>query len=258
MRFCTLASGSKGNVVYFESGQTRILVDAGISARQLTERLAEISVKPTQLNAICITHEHDDHVSGLVKFADSHNLPVYITRKTLQRVNDAEKIQHLVKYFEGGSALQIEDLKITSFPISHDAADPHGFIIENRIRKVAVATDMGYVTKLVCERLKNMDWLIIEANYDELMLKQGPYPLFLKQRIMGKHGHLSNIDSAVAIRGAHHDQLKGVFLAHLSETNNSQEMAFDTVTRRLGYWQIAGHLKVQVAHQRQCSEVIEL
>lgn len=257
MRFCVLASGSKGNVVYFESGATRILIDAGVSTKQLKLRLAEIGVKPSQLNGICITHEHDDHVRGLPKFSKDFGIPVYVTHQTFANIKQNEKIMPVVRYIDGGAPFRIEDLQIHPFPISHDAADPHGFIVQNETRRVAVATDMGYVTTLVRHRLQNMDWMVLEANYDEHLLKAGPYPWMIKQRVMGKHGHLSNLDSATAIREVHHDGLLGVSLAHLSEVNNRPELALETVQDRLEQWRL-NHVKVTMTHQHKVCDMIEL
>ncbi len=257
MRFCSIASGSKGNSVYFESESTKILIDAGISTKRMIERLSQISVSANRLDAICITHEHGDHVRGLAKLAHDYNIPVFVTAKTFAGLKNKSKINHLVQIFESGERLAIKNLTVSSFPVPHDAADTHGFIIQNQLKRVAVATDLGYVTTLVRHRLQNLDWLILESNHDLAMLKNGPYPWVIKQRVMGKHGHLSNVNAANAIKDVYHDQLKGVSLVHLSETNNSETVAMDTVTGSLNSWNIK-NLKVIMAYQNKNSEVIEL
>lgn len=257
MKFCTLASGSQGNSIFFEHLSTRILVDVGITGKELERRLATIGLSPRDLDGICITHEHDDHVRSLAVLSKRFGLPVYMTAKTFDAYKDRERIAPHVTVFEGGATFSIGNLTLTSFPIPHDAADPHGFIVQSNGKRVAVATDMGYITNLIRHRLRDLDWLILESNHDELMLKQGPYPWFLKQRVLGKQGHLSNMSAAAGILDAHHENLKGVSLAHLSKTNNTPELALATVQHQLQRWGI-NHLKISVSLQDIVSSVIEL
>lgn len=257
MKLCVLGSGSKGNSFYFECGSTKILVDVGFSAKRIVERLGHIGVSPGEISGICITHEHGDHVRGLVKFSFDHQIPAYLTRKTFSKIKNKEKLEPTARLFESGSHFAIENISVLPFPILHDAADPHGYIIKNQTKQVAVATDIGYITQLVRYRLQNMDWLVLESNYDEAMLKAGPYPWQLKQRVMSKHGHLSNVDATAAIKDAHHEGLKGVSLAHISETNNCEEIALDTISKRLKYWEI-DRLKIQMTYQQRIAPMIEL
>ncbi len=224
MRVCLLASGSKGNAVYIESGSSRILIDAGLSARELKSRLERIGAGDKNPDALFLTHEHQDHCRGAGPVSRKLHLPVYIhpdTRKAIRNLGRIEKLNE----FETGDAIQFRDLEIRSFPLTHDAAAPVGFTIESHEGKIGIATDLGIATRLVAERLKGSRVLILESNHDEDMLRDGPYPWHLKQRIRSHHGHLSNIASSELLKDLLWDGLEAVFLAHLSEVNNCPDRA---------------------------------
>jgi phosphoribosyl 1,2-cyclic phosphodiesterase len=226
VRICQLASGSKGNAVYLESGESRLLIDAGLSARELEQRLAGIGVDPTRLDAILITHEHHDHCRGLGPLARRHQLPVFLhpeTRRALPNLGRLE--QH--HEFAAGDAWTFRDLRIVSFPLTHDAVAPVGFTVESVEGKVGMATDLGIATRLVAERLHGCRALVVEFNHDEAMLVSGPYPWPLKQRIRSSHGHLSNSAAGTLLAGLLWEGLEAVFLAHLSEANNLPQLAMD-------------------------------
>ncbi|WP_432822112.1 MBL fold metallo-hydrolase [Trichloromonas sp.] len=224
MRICLLASGSRGNALYIESAESRILIDAGLSARELTRRLEGIGVRGEDLDALLVTHEHTDHCQGLGPMSRRFDLPVYLHHETRSALPRLGRISELNE-FASGDVFDIKDLRITSFPITHDAIAPVGYTVETAAGKIGVATDLGIATRLVCERLKGCRVLVLESNHDEDMLRDGPYPWPLKQRIRSNHGHLSNPASAELLGGLVSDKLDAVFLAHLSEENNRPELA---------------------------------
>jgi phosphoribosyl 1,2-cyclic phosphodiesterase len=220
-----LSSGSKGNAVYLESGETRLLIDAGLSAVGIINRLNMIGVDSASLNAVLISHDHTDHVKGAGTLARKLKIPLlasYPTRHAAESyLNRSQTIE-----FESGYSFTFRDLMIDPFPITHDAADPVGFTIESSEGRIGFATDLGIVTRLVVDKLKGCRALVLEANHDEEMLMKGPYPWHLKQRIKSRHGHISNSESVQLLQDLLHDGLEGIFLAHLSEVNNSPEIPF--------------------------------
>jgi phosphoribosyl 1,2-cyclic phosphodiesterase len=222
--FQILASGSKGNAVLVCSQKTSILLDAGLSAKELTSRLHQTVVKASQLDAVIISHEHTDHVRGLGTLSRRFGLPVYLTQGTLD--NLPLEIGQLpdIRLFQPGAPFAVGDLRIQPFAISHDAQDPAGFVLEHGGHRLGVCTDLGVVTQLVRTRLQGCQGLIVEANHDPDLLFNGPYPLPLKQRIRSRHGHLSNAESCDLLQSIHHSALQVVLFAHLSEVNNHPEL----------------------------------
>lgn len=226
MRACLLASGSKGNSLYIETGETRLLVDAGLSATELLKRLAAIGVDSAGLHAILVTHEHTDHVRGAGTLARKLKIPVLISYPTHREAEGLfRKTQ--IHEFESGYSFTFRDIAIDPFPITHDAKDPVGFVLESVEGRVGVATDLGLATRLVARKLQECRILVLESNHDEEMLQNGPYPWHLKQRIRSRHGHLSNTESARLLDELLHEGLEGLFLAHLSEVNNDPALALD-------------------------------
>lgn len=232
MRVCLLASGSKGNSLFIEMDGTRILVDAGLSAREIVRRLAVIGVDASDLDGLFISHEHVDHVRGVGVLARKYSVPVYVSYPTHRAVHEGIRGSSVVE-FESGYSFGFRDLLIDPFPITHDACDPVGFTVESRDGKVGVATDLGTATRLVADKLKGCRVLILESNHDEDMLMGGPYPWHLKQRIKSRHGHLSNGDSAALLADVLHPGLEGLFLAHLSEVNNDPNVAREVTVNLL-------------------------
>lgn len=224
MKVCLLASGSKGNSLLVVSGRTRLLIDAGLSSRELCRRLALTGVSPEDLDAILVTHEHVDHVRGLGLLSRRYRLPVYLHHEVAAVLADNHRPARMVE-FTTGMEIPVGDLGVKAFPITHDAQAPVGFTIRGLAGKMGVATDLGIATRLVAEELCQCQTLVLESNHDEEMLRDGPYPWPLKQRIKGNHGHLSNDDSAGLLETLCWEGLKTVFLAHLSETNNHPELA---------------------------------
>jgi phosphoribosyl 1,2-cyclic phosphodiesterase len=230
--FQVLASGSKGNSILVCSQKTRILVDAGISCKELVRRLDKTPVDAKRLDALLISHEHSDHVSAAGVLSRKFNLPVYMTRGTLGNLPPNIGQIPSITVFGTGRCFQIGDLHIHPFAISHDAGEPAGFLIEHNGSRLGICTDLGIATNLVKVRLQGCHGLVLEANHDVKMLLEGPYPPFLKQRIKGKHGHLSNEDACSLLETLHHDAMRCVVFAHLSETNNHPELVLES-SRRL-------------------------
>ena len=232
MRICLLASGSKGNSLLVESGQTRLLIDAGLSARELRKRLESVGVDAASLNALLITHEHTDHVRGLGPLVRQLNLPVYLQTDLARKLPDVGKLA-CVHEFADGEDFMVNDLIISPFAITHDALAPVGFTLSGEQGKVGVATDLGIATRLVAERLQGCRALIIETNHDEELLRDGPYPWKLKQRVRSNHGHLSNSAGSSLLKTLLWNGLETVFLGHLSEINNRPKLAIDAVNQVL-------------------------
>ena len=290
VRFTVLASGSKGNSTVVSGGRTRILVDAGLSCRELFKRMKAAGEDPGSLDAIIITHEHQDHVNGLGVTARKLGIPVYFTESTHRawmrwltprrqmtykqwleqcrqqaaarqaesepsegdpddletaEVNAPEAAAEppapqkdptflpSVQYFQAGQPIQIGDLLVSPFTIPHDAVDPVGFVFQAEGVRMAVATDLGYVTPNVKAQLKHLDLLLLESNHDLEMLRDGPYPWSVKQRVLSRVGHLSNEAAAQFLETEYDGQATYVILGHLSESNNLPELARVTAERAL-------------------------
>lgn len=218
--FQVLASGSKGNSILVCSGRTRILVDAGLSGKELASRLDKTPVRAKDLDALIVSHEHQDHVRGVGVLSRRFDLPVYASSGTLEGLPpESGKMAH-VHLFQDAAPFRIGDLHIQAFSISHDARDPVGFVIEHNGTRLGVCTDLGVATHLVRTKLRNCNGLVLEANHDMGLLLNGPYPPHLKQRIRSRHGHLSNADTCELLQSLFHPGLRAVVFAHLSEVNN--------------------------------------
>ncbi|MFZ7111075.1 MAG: MBL fold metallo-hydrolase [Desulfatiglandales bacterium] len=233
MRISVLASGSSGNACYVETDQTRIIVDAGLSGKELTRRLELIKVDPKDIDALVITHEHADHIKGAGPLARRFHIPVYINGATLRRgMRSLGNISRPV-ILQTGRPFAIHDLSIETFTKCHDAADPIGLVLSSNGSRLGIITDLGRSTHLVTDRLKHCQALVIEFNHDEKMLAQGPYPMELKRRIRGSDGHLSNRQAGQLLRSVTHSALNFVVLAHISDANNDPEMALEEAERVL-------------------------
>lgn len=230
MNISVLASGSKGNAVYVETGDTRLLIDAGLSATEILKRLALIGVDGASLHAILISHDHSDHTRGAGTLARKLKIPVIASYPTRGACEPLLK-KCTVTEFESGYSFTFRDISIDPFQTTHDAVDPVGFLIESTEGRYGHATDFGIVTRLVTEKLKGCRALVIEANHDEEMLMNGPYPWHLKQRIKSRHGHISNSESVGLLEELLHERLEGVFLAHLSEVNNDPKLPQSAAAR---------------------------
>ena len=239
MEISAIASGSSGNCIYVSSGGTGILIDAGITGKRIVSNLQELACTPERdLQAILVTHEHHDHVSGVGVLARKFGLDVWANTPTWEGMKPyvgriPEKQQ---KVFTSSNSFVIGDLQVTAFRTSHDSREPVGFLIDNGQKKLAVATDTGVMTSQMLTELKEAEYLILEANHDLAMLQGGRYPWPLKKRIMSDQGHLSNAASAAVVEFlVRHGKVcqGGVALGHLSQENNRPELALDTVCSRL-------------------------
>lgn len=233
MRLCSIASGSSGNCIYVGSNDTHLLVDTGISKKRIEESLEELGIKGEELNGILITHEHSDHIQGLGVFSRRYEIPIYATRGTIAGIHAYKGLgkmpDGLLHEVAKDEAFEIGNLKIRPFAISHDANEPTGFRIEKENKAVAIATDLGSYDEYTVENLKDLDAVLLEANHDIHMLEVGPYPYYLKQRVLGNQGHLSNELSGRLLCNILHDKLKYIMLGHLSKENNFAELAYETV-----------------------------
>lgn len=235
INFRSIVSGSSGNCSIFSDGETNILIDCGISGKKITAFLNEIEVDPYEINGILVTHEHIDHTSGVGVFSRKYDIPVIASKGTwdgmkIGKIEDKNKIA-----FNKNEPMCIGGICVTPFDIPHDANQPTGFLIEKNGKKYAVATDMGYITDKVIDTLSGCAAVIIEANYDEQMLKNGSYPAVLKKRISGKSGHLDNRDTGVLASKLVKLGTKRIMLGHLSNENNSPEIAFAEVAKELEF-----------------------
>lgn len=256
MRFSVLASGSSGNAIYLESEKTKLLIDAGMSARELERRLSSIGVNPAHLNGILISHEHQDHVHGAGILSRRFSLPVFIHPDTLKASGNRMGWIPKTIPFESGAPFMIGEIQISAFPVPHDAANPMGFTFSCSGKKLGLATDMGHAPALVRERLKGSHALILESNHDLEMLKDGPYAWPLKQRIMGRTGHLSNFDSSILLGELIHEELQCVVLAHLSEINNQPGLACEAAEEVIR--QSGRMVRLIAARQKEAGELIEV
>ncbi|HSO19167.1 MAG TPA: MBL fold metallo-hydrolase, partial [Desulfosarcina sp.] len=231
---CMLASGSKGNCIYIGAGDKALLVDAGLSGREIERRLGQRHLSPDGLQALVVTHEHTDHIRGVGVLARRYRLPVYISAETESAALSQLGRLPCIRYFRAGASFSVPPFTLHPFPVSHDAADPVGFTISRNGCRIGIATDLGVATGLVKDYLKDCHLLVIEANHDPDMLINGPYPWPLKQRIKSRNGHLSNDAAEDLLRAVMHTRLKHVVLGHLSETNNTSRRALEIVGQAVG------------------------
>jgi len=257
IRFSVLASGSSGNACYIESDNAKILIDAGLSAREIERRLEQVGVVTASLDAIVITHEHLDHIRGAGPLARRYDLPLYINRKTLESGRRKLGKLPLPVVIETGQTLTIKDIDVETFTKCHDAADPVGIVLSLNGVRIGLATDLGRSTRLIEDRLKGCHALILEFNHDPLMLEQGPYPLHLKKRIKGRDGHLSNEQAGDLLQAICHDNLKQLVLAHLSEINNHPKKAFQEAAAVLKHCGLA-ETDISISKQDESGPMIEL
>lgn len=257
MRVTVLGSGSGGNSILVESGDTRLLVDAGFSGRDLERRLAAVEVDPRSLSALLITHDHGDHTRGMGVIARRWRIPLYLTELTRSACQKLLDGSEEVRLYQSASPLEIGELTVGPFLTVHDAIDPVAISVTESTtgEKLGIATDLGRPTAAVRHALQECDLLILEANHDEIMLRESDYPWSIKARISGSHGHLSNRAAAELARELAHPELCAVVLAHLSERANAPELAREVVGSALGR-RFRGRL--EVARQAGALEPIDL
>jgi phosphoribosyl 1,2-cyclic phosphodiesterase len=255
MKVVSLQSGSNGNCFYVESGDVRLLFDAGISGKQAEERLARHGRDIRDVDALFISHDHSDHTRSVGIFQRKYGMPVYITRRTLEAVQRYQKIGKLdrVCLFTAGNSHSFGNVTVHSVPTPHDSVDGVAFVVENSQHRVGILTDLGHAFEGLRDVLRSLDAVVIESNYDTQMLETGPYPEHLKRRIQGAGGHLSNEDAALLLKQAGTQRLKWACLCHLSEENNQPERALKTHQRIVG-----DDFPIHVASRYDVSEVFEL
>jgi len=249
VHFTILGSGSGGNCAYLETPSARLLIDAGLSGRQIRQRLATIARSPETLHGILITHEHTDHIAGLAGLCARLQLPVYCNRLTGEAIEAQLRIQINAHIFDTGASFEVGDITVDTFSVPHDANDPVGFLLHTPSGNIGILTDLGHASKLVVERVRAANVLLLEANHDLQMLRDDPRrPWSLKQRILSRHGHLSNDGAADLVEQVASAGLARLYLGHLSRDCNRPELAHRVVSerlRRVG----ATHVHVESASQ---------
>lgn len=263
MRMVSIASGSSGNCIYIGSDETHILVDAGISNRRIEQGLNTIGLKGSDLAGILVTHEHSDHIRGLGVLSRKHHIPIYGTQETLDEIASASSLgkidRELFLPICPDADFMVGDLKVQPFRIDHDAANPVAYRVANGRSCVAVATDLGHYDQYIVDHLQGLDAVLLESNHDVRMLETGPYPYYLKRRILGDHGHLSNENAGRLLSRILHDRLKKILLGHLSKENNYEELAYETVRLEIDQGETpygASDFSISVASRDQMSEII--
>lgn len=233
MRLCSIASGSSGNCVYAGSDTTHLLIDVGISGKRTEAGLKELGLKMSDIDGIFITHEHADHISGLGVMARKYGVPIYGTRGTIEAIKQTQSLgkidDDLFQYIRADEKCTVKDVTLYPIRTSHDAAEPVAYRISHGRQKIAVITDLGCYNDYTVECLRDLDVLYLEANHDIHMLQVGPYPYYLKQRILGERGHLSNEAAGRLLSRLLHDHIHSIVLGHLSKENNLPELAYESV-----------------------------
>jgi len=256
LKICSLASGSKGNCLYLESGDTRLLIDAGLSLRETLLRMEGRGIDPAGVQAVMVSHEHIDHIRSAGSFARRFKVPVIASHQVCRGSETQLKKTQRIE-FESGCAFAFRDLRIDPFPITHDACDPVGFVVESREGRCGSATDLGIVTRLVRDKLAGCRFLHLESNHDTDMLMNGPYPWNLKQRIKSRHGHLSNGESLELLFDLAHEGLEALVMAHLSEVNNHPDHVVRSTAEFLANQNVCAPAVV-IGDQFRASALIEI
>ena len=260
LNFCSLYSGSSGNSLFVETQNTKILIDAGVSCKKIETALNDININPSSLDGILVTHEHIDHVQALGTLSKKYDLPVFVNQETLDAMpKQRDKISDKnIKLFKVNDNFEIGDLKIHSFSIPHDAANPCGFSLYKDDKKISIATDIGHMTNSILKNLEESLFVLLEANYDPEILRCTSYPFSLKSRIAGPTGHLSNEIAGKTISYLLQSGLKNAMLGHLSKESNFPELAYQTVVDELISNNNENKLSLSVASRDNHSKIIEV
>ncbi|MHB0959988.1 MAG: MBL fold metallo-hydrolase [Pirellulaceae bacterium] len=255
MRMMALQSGSNGNCIFVEAGGVRLLIDAGISGVQMEQRLAERGLDPADIDALLISHDHSDHVRCMGVYHRKYGMPVYVTHQTLMAARRRTKLGMIedVRCFTAGTSWQIGGVSIETIPTPHDGVDGVGFIVDDGRSRIGILTDLGHVFSGLEDALASLDAVLLESNYDPQMLANGPYPEFLKARIRGPGGHISNDESAGLLNRAFQGRLRWACLGHLSEQNNHPRLALATHQSLLG-----PECPLRLASREVASEMLEV
>ena len=265
MRLCSIASGSSGNCVYVGSDATHILIDAGISGKRTEAGLHQLDITGFDIDAIFITHEHSDHIGGVGVLARRYGIPIYATGGTIDGILKSSSLGKidldLIHVIQPDEKVIVKDLVLNPMRISHDAAEPVAYRIHYGNKKIGIITDLGSFNEYTVECLKGMDALLLEANHDVNMLQVGPYPYYLKQRILGDRGHLSNELAGRLLSRLLHSNLKTILLGHLSQENNLPELAYEAVRIEVNMADnefIAADFPMLVASRSEISPVLHI
>jgi phosphoribosyl 1,2-cyclic phosphodiesterase len=237
LRFQSFGSGSSGNCYFIGNASTGLLIDAGVGVRTIRKNLRNLGLDFENIWGVFVTHDHADHIKAVGSLGEKHRVPVYTTRKVHEGINRSyavtEKLYSCKKYIEKGETVQVGEFKVTAFEVSHDATDNVGYTIEYKEKRFTFATDLGYISQETAKQLEMAHYMVLEANYDDQMLRQGSYPLHLKNRIIAETGHLSNDQAGIFLAEYYKEHLQKVFLCHLSRENNLPEIAYTTVQNHL-------------------------
>lgn len=258
IKFQSIVSGSSGNCTLICCSNTKILIDCGISGKKVTAYLNDIGIDPCEIDRILVTHEHIDHTSGIGIMSRKFDIPILASEGTWEGMRIGKIAEANKQVFSKNVPIEIGDIRVTPFDIPHDAMQPTGYVIQAENKRIAVATDIGHITTTVTDSLTGCDAVILEANYDEHMLQTGPYPQNLKKRIAGAKGHLANKDAGALATYLAKKGTKHIMLGHLSNENNSPEIAFSEVARDLefGGMQLGKDVMLSVAPRYDISENI--
>lgn len=237
VRFISLASGSSGNCCYIGTSTYGILIDAGIAVRTIKKTLKEVGIGIETIRAVFITHDHADHIKAVGGLGEKLHIPIYATARIHEGINKnyciTEKLHSSIRYLEKEQPMQLEDFRVVSFEVPHDGTDNVGYCIEIDGKVFSFLTDLGEITPTAANYIRKANYLILEANYDDEMLQMGNYPQYLKDRIISRTGHMSNIDTAVFLAENITEEMKYIWLCHLSKDNNHPELAYKTVEWKL-------------------------
>lgn len=265
MRMMSIASGSSGNCIYIGSDNTHILIDDGISKKRVSEGLNSIGLDIKDISAIFLTHEHSDHIDGLKVLLKKNDIPIYASYGTIEAMKDMDKFKDTdFSLFNGigaDNSMNIGDLCIKSFNIYHDAREPFAYTVSNNGINMGVITDLGHYDDYIVNNLQNMNSLLIESNHDIKMLEAGRYPYYLKSRILGDRGHLSNEASGRLLNCLLNDNMEHILLGHLSHENNYEELAYETVRLEVNLSENpykADDFDIKVAKRDKPSDLIEI
>lgn len=233
LRFTSLGSGSSGNALVVECGATRVMMDCGFTITETKLRLARVGLAPSELAAIVVTHEHDDHLGGVARFARRYAIPVYLTRGTAQWL-PADFPAVLVRFIDSHTPFAVDAIAVDPFPVPHDAREPVQYAFSDGAARLGVVTDLGCITQHVVDKLSGCEALVIECNHDIDMLMGGPYPVSLKQRVSGRFGHLDNAGAKHLVQSLDRSRLRHLIAAHLSQQNNKPQLAARALAEAAG------------------------
>lgn len=237
LRFISFASGSSGNCYFVGNASYGILIDAGIGVRTIKKRLKEIGLDFSHILGVFVTHDHIDHIKAVGALGEVHHIPIYTTRLIHEGIAKSygvtERLNASRRFIEKNETISVFDFYVTSFPVSHDGTDNVGYTITYRGKRFTIATDLGYISEQVAQHIQKANYLVIEANYDEQMLRTGRYPAYLKARVAGRTGHMANNDTACCLSENYRDGLDYIYLCHLSKDNNTPQKAYNEVQSHL-------------------------